>query len=152
MLNCLDKGKKIKENEKNIVRKIGDYWMVRFQGTEVHVKHTKGMLYIARLLSSPGTLFSALLLSGSAETMNSRQPLIDAQALKEYRTELQDTEKELAEAEKNNDMAAIKRLEQKKEEIEQHISSSTTPNGRSRSFPDSQEKAWRGLWPQPKKS
>ena len=46
----------------------GDYWTVAFDGREFRARHSKGIGYLAELLSRPGVPLSALSAAGSART------------------------------------------------------------------------------------
>ena len=53
-------------------RKQGDYWTLRYAGTQFRLKDTKGLAYIAALLRYPGREFHALeLLRGGTERIES---------------------------------------------------------------------------------
>src|SRR5690606_14166143 len=103
----------------NVFRREGDYWSIRYDGTLVRLRDTKGLHYLARLLAEPGREFHTVDLAGE---QNGRTPiaqpalreldelteradlgdagaLLDAQAKAEYKARLQELEDELEEAE-----------------------------------------------------
>lgn len=53
------------------IERTGDFWALRFQGQRCHVKDSRGVRYLARLLAEPGVALAALELSrppGSARS------------------------------------------------------------------------------------
>src|SRR5580704_18071828 len=59
----------------------GDYWTVMFDGRELRVRHSKGIGYLAELLSRPGVSVSALeLAAGPALGRSSHPDAADAGA------------------------------------------------------------------------
>jgi hypothetical protein len=54
----------------NIFRKDGDYWTISFEGSVLHLRDTRGMHYIGRLVANPGTDFSVQDLAAGAHKAN----------------------------------------------------------------------------------
>ena len=39
---------------KSSIRRIGEYWIIAFEGEAIHLRHAKGLTYLAQLLCHPG--------------------------------------------------------------------------------------------------
>ncbi|MBA7675483.1 hypothetical protein ES703_83718 [subsurface metagenome] len=145
---------------KNVFKKDGDFWQVAYQsnGTTT-IKDSKGMSYIARLLEKPNEPIAALslanpksdtklMIQGKAvenDTVSSDsgkpQEIIDKDTLQSCQKRIIDIKNELADAEKNNDLAAQERLEAEKEQILSELNAALNLRGESRSFTDNLDKA-----------
>jgi tetratricopeptide (TPR) repeat protein len=108
----------------NVFRKEGDYWTIRYNGTVLRLKDSKGLQYIARLLRDPGREFHVADLlaaieepqagdSAGAQVTKTRSNgprgarvsgLPDGKAKAAYRERLQQLHAELDEAERFNDL------------------------------------------------
>jgi hypothetical protein len=112
----------------NVFRRGGKYWTVRYDGSVVRLKDTKGLRQLARLLAHPGREFHATDLEAAegqaarAAPVGSREraagaelavrpdlgdagELLDATAKAAYKARLDDLRAELEEAERCNDPA-----------------------------------------------
>jgi hypothetical protein len=110
----------------NVFRREGEYWTVRYDGSVVRLKDTKGLHQLARLLAHPGREFHATDLEaaqgqgaqpGPAGTraaaadlgvrpdLGDAGELLDATAKATYKARLDDLRAELEEAERCNDPA-----------------------------------------------
>jgi hypothetical protein len=144
---------------KNVFKKSGDFWLVAYQGSATKaIKNSKGMFYIHRLLGKPDESISAMELANAPfdikllnrgndvrnESINTdltkQQELVDHGYLEQCQKRLSDIESELAEAEKNRDLATQKRLNKEKEEILNFLKT-VTFKGKSTKFTDHREKA-----------
>ncbi|MBA7486770.1 hypothetical protein ES707_22331 [subsurface metagenome] len=145
---------------KNVFKKDGDFWQVAYQSNDTTtIKDSKGMSYIARLLEKPNEPIAALslanpksdtklMIQGKAvenDTVSSDsgkpQEIIDKDTLQSCQKRIIDIENELADAEKNNDLAAQERLEAEKEQILSELNAACNLKGESRSFTDNFVKA-----------
>ncbi len=145
---------------KNVFKKDGDFWQVAYQSNDTTtIKDSKGMSYIARLLEKPNEPIAALslanpksdtklMIQGKAvenDTVSSDsgkpQEIIDEDTLQSCQKRIIDINNELADAEKNNDLAAQERLEAEKEQILSELNAVRNLKGESRSFTDNLVKA-----------
>lgn len=144
---------------KNVFKKTGDFWTVRFQGKTHTIKNSTGMAYIACLLVKPNKPITALILANPksdtklmtqgkvvendavSSGSSKQQEIIDKDTLQSCQNRIIEINNELAEAEKNNDSAAQERLAKEKEQILNYIQSSCKPTGQNKSFPNNIEKA-----------
>jgi hypothetical protein len=78
------------QDDTDMFRLRGEYWVIRFEGRECNVHHTKGLAYLARLLAAPGRELHALDLvdcthedcDGDAYTMAERARLSVTRAIR----------------------------------------------------------------------
>ena len=109
----------------NTFRREGEYWTVGYDGSVVHLKDSKGLRHLARLLAHPGREFHAVDLEaadgspagsrpGSRERaaagelegrrdLGDAGPMLDATAKAAYKARLDELRSELEEAEGRND-------------------------------------------------
>jgi hypothetical protein len=101
------------------LRREGDYWTLDHGGTIARLRHTKGLRYLAELLTRPDTELHALQLSGTTDgfpphphhtldpelpaSSPNLGPLLDNTAKAAYRQRLDDLRDDLAEAEAFHD-------------------------------------------------
>ncbi len=135
------------EIAKNIFRNDGDRWTVVFNNSEpCYINDIKGMRQIAQLLTKPHKTISAVELANPQNNTVSSdsgepQEKVDGEALIDCRKRLNEIPVELAEAEKNHDLAKTKRLQSEKDHILAYVKTSTRPSGKSGSFNNKVEKA-----------
>lgn len=123
----------------------GDYWVLRYRGTTVNIRDTKGLAAIHALLlnqgnsvpladlgvapvSVPGSLVDPDDMLGQEESMD----LTDTKAIAQCRSELAKIESSLRIAEASGNRAEMSRLQAVKKKIEQYLSSTTNFRGRAR--------------------
>jgi hypothetical protein len=110
---------------RNLLRREGEYWTVRYEGSVARLRDAKGLGYLARLLSDPGREFHAVDLAAAGSPAARPGPsgkraraggelrvrpdlgdageLLDARAKAAYRARLDELEAELEEADRFND-------------------------------------------------
>ena len=114
------------EVSRNLFRREGEYWTVRYEGSVVRLKDAKGLRYLAQLLGNPGREYHAIDLEAAGGQRARPAPsgvrdgagpgelrvrpdlgdageLLDAQAKAAYKARLDELEAELEEAEGFND-------------------------------------------------
>ena len=114
------------EVSRNLFRREGEYWTVRYEGSVVRLKDAKGLRYLAQLLADPGREYHAIDLEAAGGQRARPAPsgvrdgagpgelrvrpdlgdageLLDAQAKAAYKARLDELEAELEEAEGFND-------------------------------------------------
>ena len=102
----------------HVFQRLGQVWVLKYDGKMVLMEHAKGMMYLSRLLIDPDrTLPVAFLVA--AETgddprifSGSSEEMIDDQAMAEYKQRYVDLQVELAEAEHRNDLSRIPQLQE----------------------------------------
>lgn len=109
---------------RNVFRRDGEFWTIRYAGTRVRLKDAKGLGYLAMLLAAPGRELHVLQLAGGAPERPA-PPLAglriggpgaslpeapDVRARQEYRERIADLRTELDEAERFGDLGRAERL------------------------------------------
>jgi hypothetical protein len=146
--------------EESLFTRQGDYWVIRYQGNIAFLKSTRGHCCLALLLRHPGREFhvSELLDQQSAHapickadgreialsrvrSLFDAGAVLDAQAKAEYKCRLDDLRRDLAEAERSNDLARAERARFEINAIAEQIASLVGFGGRDRKFGSEAERA-----------
>ena len=124
-------------------RREGDGWVLAWHGKVAHVRHTKGMADLARLLARPHTEVHVLDLVDVGPTLETgpSDDGIDPTARRQYRARLEDIESELDEADGNGDVARSERLHLEREALLAELSTAYGLGGRTRRRGGSSERA-----------
>lgn len=143
----------------SVFRQIGDYWEIRYKGGKIcHLKHTKGMTFIVRLLQNQGKTLDAIQLVSFADrstpvtsvpmgrvkedirggnlalSPSNEDTKLDEQAKREYQKRLTDIVEERKEAEEMGDTDALERLDNEVEWLTKEIAAGVGRGGRLRTF------------------
>ncbi|MFH2075765.1 MAG: hypothetical protein ABIJ57_10540, partial [Pseudomonadota bacterium] len=130
---------------KNIFRRSGDRWQIRFNGGEpISLGRQKGFEYLTALLESPRQYISVLdLYHGGDVDEDSRQALqaggLDVGTYRVaavLRNELREIEKEIEDAERCNDFGRLESLRENADRLTSHLKSMIGPGGRLRKAND----------------
>ncbi|MBI2192067.1 MAG: hypothetical protein HYU36_08790 [Planctomycetes bacterium] len=130
-----------------IFKNQGKTWLVVYDGVPRSVEHSVGMAYIARLLQAPGTethaaaLRSTVSADGNVPVLGSAGDVLDACALKEYRSKMTELQEEIQEAENNNDLGRVQKLKEDLHAITEEVGRATGLGGRNRKAADDRERA-----------
>jgi len=122
----------------------GPVWHMRWQGAEATVRHSKGLLDIARLLERPGHEIHVLDLmdpTGSAPATGGIGPILDDTARRAYKRHLEELEDDLAEAADMSDEARVAQLERERELVVAELTRAYGLGGRPRTVGDPVERA-----------
>lgn len=138
----------------------GDYWTIRYAGTETRLKDIKGFRYIAQLLKVPGrevhvldlaaTVEGGLPVSGpsvgvqdelTAEGLGDAGDVLDATAKAAYKRRLADLREELEEAQDFNDPERAARAQEEIDALVAQLASGVGLGGRDRKAASQAEKA-----------
>ena len=127
-----------------VYRDCGAYYKVRFEDESGLIEaKLSGARYIHELLHHPNETYQAVDLRGSVnaddELSSDRRQLM--QALQECNKRLQSIKGEMDKAEKNDDLAAVSRLQKEKKDIESEIRRLTGKGGRLRTPSNPREAA-----------
>jgi hypothetical protein len=139
-------------------KRAGDTWELMFEGAYFTVKDSKGMAYIRLLLQSPDRTLDSLELIAVSGVTTAKQiskedkaylalsrdigeEVLDKRAQSEYKAEIMNFEREIANAERNNDFGKVEILRTQKAEVAEQLLRHTGLGGRSRTFSAASEKA-----------
>jgi hypothetical protein len=127
----------------NTFRRDGDGWLVGMRGAAHHMRDTKGMHDLARLLAQPDADVHVLDLVAAGQTVRSDAPgdPIDGTARDQYRARLVEIERELADADDRADVARSEQLHLERDALVSELSSAYGIGGRARRRSDSSERA-----------
>jgi hypothetical protein len=159
----------------NVFRKEVEIWRITFQGDSIALKDTKGLRYIAYLLSTPEKECHVFDLIAAVDgvpaeatndiysRMSQKQlekehnltssfledagDILDTQAKEEIQERLRGLNEDLAEAERNNDLGLMSKYKEEIESLKSYISQAYSTNkGRSRKAADPEDKARKAVY------
>jgi hypothetical protein len=122
----------------------GPIWHVEWQGRAATVRHSKGILDIARLLDRPGQEIHVLDLvapTGSVDDRGGTGPMLDATTKRAYKQRIRDLDEDIEEATSTSDEARVARLENERELLVTEISRAYGLGDRPRTAGDPVERA-----------
>ncbi|MBM4258384.1 MAG: hypothetical protein FJ147_21110 [Deltaproteobacteria bacterium] len=110
----------------SFLRQEGEFWSFGYQGTVCRVKNTRGVRFLAQLLSHPSQEFLALELV-TVRSGKDHVPLVegdsslDETAKVNYRQRLRELQGELGEAEQHHDLGRVTLLRREQELLSQEL-------------------------------
>jgi hypothetical protein len=126
----------------NVFRLVGDYWHVSFDGKTTHLEDVAGHGYIARLLAEPKRNIPAVTLLAARAGLD---PRVAAGSLGEqlddvgratFRKRYEELSEELEEAQKNNDLGRVTKVQADMDSFSEELSRATGLGGRPRQTTD----------------
>jgi hypothetical protein len=126
------------------LRRDGPIWHVEWHGRATTVRHSKGILDIARLVERPGQEMHArelIVPGGGPHDRGGTGPVLDDTAKRAYKQRLQDLEEDIDDATVNSDDARIARLQHERELLVAEISRAYGLGDRPRTTGDPVERA-----------
>lgn len=135
--------------------KRGNFWIIRFEGRESHVKDARGLAYLAALIRVPRrelhvleltSMGVAVATSGAARddalgVGSVADPVLDSKAIASYRQRISDLQEEIDESQSRNDAERLSLLTTEIQTLEEALSSALGLGGRVRSAPSAAERA-----------
>lgn len=119
----------------------GEVWTLTFGGVTAHVRRSKGLADLARLLDRPGVELSCLDLAGSAVQERSTADVIDEVARRDYERRIRELQAEIDDAHADGDIGRAERSRVEFDVLVDHLSSATGLGGRTRRHADTTERA-----------
>jgi|GEM_PF-6003062 len=157
------------QGKENVFRKKGDVWEIKFNGGDAFfLTDTLGLSYIFKLLSKPKQIFTVYdLIETEPKTQNTMENLfdgnenksgefeyevsekdkdngidsIDKQTIEEIRKKLHSIALEKRDAERDNDLAELNRLDEEVAKIEEYLGKSHNKSGKIRQINSFRESA-----------
>jgi predicted ATPase len=127
------------------LRPEGGVWYVAFNGTSVHVPDMKGLWHLRELVSRPRAPVLALsLIAAPTEEpvpIGDAGPMLDREALRQYRKRLADLDEELDDAEARHDAARHAKRSTEREALLKELARATGLGGKPRPTGSPAEKA-----------
>jgi len=134
-----------------VFRQEGEYWTLAYRGRMARLRHTKGLLYIARLLEQPGCAVHVRDLAAGPDdgAPNGSEPscpegdlgtVLDARATAQYRRRRAEARQELEEATAAGDLGRAARARHEVEVIGEQLAAAYGLGGRPRRMGDPSER------------
>jgi hypothetical protein len=131
--------------------RVGRKWRVAVRHRSVLVEHSVGLAHLAVLIANPRREIQATdlvagvagvtALATAAGEETAAQPVLDHEAIREYRRRLRRLEAELADLESAGDPGRADRARSERDWLVAELASASGLGGRTRSFPDQPERA-----------
>jgi hypothetical protein len=120
----------------------GPLWVVAGFGERVHIKDSRGMRMVARLVERPGTALHVLdLAEAHAADGGDAGPAPDATAHKQYRARLTELQVEREQAETLGDSGRLERINEETEALSSELERAFGLSGRERKIGSASERA-----------
>ena len=119
----------------------GDYWELDFAGQIVHARTSKGVADLARLLTAPGREVHCLELMGGSVEQASTGEVLDQTARRQYEERIRDLQRDIDDAEADNDYARADRARVELDTLVDHLTTALGLGGRTRPSGSSAERA-----------
>lgn len=110
----------------------GDTWTITFGGTEISVRHGKGVSDLARLMRSPGTEIHCLDLAGAGVREPDAGDAIDTEARRRYEQRIIELHADLDEAEADHDRGRAEQLQHELDTLVEHLTAALGLGGTAR--------------------
>jgi hypothetical protein len=126
----------------HVFQRMGQIWVLKYEGKMVLMEDARGMIYLARLLVDPGRVVPAAALLASVAGIDPRIAtgssgrLLDDEAFASYRTQYRELQEDIEEARLMNDHGRIAKLESDQEAFEIEIAKATGLGGKKREKTD----------------
>ena len=145
MVELLKKTSQVEPTQCATLRPEGGVWHIEFNGESVHVPDLKGLWHIRELVSRPREFVPAVALIGaSSEEPLSRGdtgPLLDREALRQYRKRLSELDDALDDAAVRGDASSLARRSAERDALIAELKRATGLGGRPRRSGSPAEKA-----------
>ena len=143
--NLLEQTSKTEPTESATLRPEGGVWYIAFNGTSVHVPDMKGLWHIRELVSRPREPVLALsLIAAPTEDplpVADAGPMLDREALRQYRKRLAELDEELDDAEAKHDAARHAKRSTERDALLKELARATGLSGKPRRSGSPTEKA-----------
>jgi hypothetical protein len=114
-----------------IFRRVGPFWSIAFDGFAVQLTDQKGFHDLARLLASPGREIHCLELASRPDEGHG-EPVVDERARREIEQRVRDLQRELDDADRQNDQSRSTRAREELGQIVEALSGAIGLRGRPR--------------------
>ena len=143
--NLLAQTSRVEPTQSATLRPEGGVWHVAFDGKSVHVPDMKGLWHLRELVSRPREAVLALsLIAAPAEDpvpVGDAGPMLDREALRQYRKRLTDLNEELDDAEAKHDTERYGKRSTEREALLKELARATGLGGKPRQVGAATERA-----------
>jgi predicted ATPase len=119
----------------------GELWEIRFEGHTVHVKSSKGLADLTRLLAQPGRELHCLELMGALVEESAVDEAIDVTARRQMEERVRDLQADIDQADADHDVARAERAREELDAVVDHLMVALGLAGRGRRSGSSAERA-----------
>jgi predicted ATPase len=141
----LEQTSKAEPTQSATLRPEGGVWHIAFNGTSVHVPDLKGLWHLRELVSRPRESVPALsLIAAPTEELvpvGDAGPMLDREALRQYRARLAVLDEELDDAEAKHEVERYAKRSAEREALVKELARATGLGGKSRRTGSPAEKA-----------
>ncbi len=145
MVELLGKTSQGEPTQRATLRPEGGVWRIDFKGTDVHVPDLKGLWHLRELVSRPHEFVPALTLIGASSEQpipcGDSGPLLDREAIRQYRRRLAELDEELDDAVVRGDAERQAQRSAERDALIAELKRATGLGGRSRRSGSPAEKA-----------
>jgi TolB-like protein/tetratricopeptide (TPR) repeat protein len=122
-------------------RREGEFWRIAFDGLAVQLTEQKGFHDLARLLAQPGQEVHCLELANRPGESGDADWVLDERAKREIQGRVRDLQREIDDADANNDAARAARAREELDRIVEMLSGALGLRGRARALGGAAERA-----------
>ncbi len=123
------------------VRREGELWLIESDLASVHVKHSKGVVYLEQLVLQVGREIHVLVLVGADDGPSDAGEILDAQAKGEYQRRLELVDAQLEQARSLGDDRGVARARTELDALAEQLASAVGLGGRDRRARSNVERA-----------
>jgi len=141
-----DVAPKVPSQVDSVFRRQGGFWTITFDGKTIITQDSKGLNYIAHLLRTAGTMcLAADLVAGTAGAtevipIGTAGLKLDSTAIENFRSRAEYLQRELAQAERDNDSGRKELIQDELEQLTDRLLEAKGMGGRDRESQDDREK------------
>jgi predicted ATPase len=145
MVELLRKTSQVEPTQRATLRPEGGVWHIEFNGTNVHVPDLKGLWHLRELVARPHQPVPALSLIGASSDVpiprGDAGPMLDREALRQYRQRLAELDDELDHAALHRDAKRLAKRSAERDALIAELKRATGLGGRPRRSGSPAEKA-----------
>ena len=145
MVELLRKTSQVEPTQRATLRPEGGVWQIEFNGTNVHVPDLKGLWHLRELIARPHQPVPALSLIGASSDVpiprGDAGPMLDREALRQYRQRLAELDDELDHAALHGDARRLAKRSAERDALIAELKRATGLGGRPRRSGSPAEKA-----------
>ena len=145
MVELLQKTSQVEPTQRATLRPEGGVWHIEWGGTNVHVPDLKGLWHLRELVARPHQPVPALSLIGASSDMpiphDDAGPMLDREALRQYRQHLAELDDELDHAALHPDAEKLAKRSAERDALIAELKRATGLGGRPRRSGSPAEKA-----------
>jgi hypothetical protein len=124
-----------------VFARTGDYWSLGHPAAPMRLRNSKGLRYLAKLLTDPGIEIAAAELAGANGALGDAGPALDPAAKEAYRSRIEDLRAQVDEAERFHDTERATRAREELDAVTRELAGAVGLGGRDRRSASAAERA-----------